>query len=189
MLQYMNWIKQIWKDTDGGLSTRQLFFKYLAPFVAVFVCWIFIGRLFISLSGVNSMVVNKGTVTDLAIKIKRYQDFGSRFTHNEHNLSIGLSNYKYNFIVREDFVSSFENLTPPLHPGDTITIYTLSRTQSLLNGSSGSDVYQVVKDGKIIFPFSEMRKFSLNRAILPGFYFFIFWVACVAHWRQRLPDN
>lgn len=155
----MNWIKKLWQDT-GELSPRQSFFKYLLPLVAIIFTWDFIGKIYLANVGTNLLVANSGQVSDIAFKLERETSFGSRYSHHVHPLKVSLSNYTFDFRLREDFINDFEKLVTQMPEGDTITIYTLSSLQSLLCLSSETDVYKIVKNDRIIFPLDRMKNYN-----------------------------
>jgi hypothetical protein len=165
----MNWIKQLWEDT-GDLSTRQLFFKYLLPLISIFFTWIFIGKFYLSQLGTNSLVANKGQVLDFNIRSEKVRDAWSKnnASHMEYPLKITLRDYDFDFRLRGKFMGDFIKVASQIPKGDTITIYTLSKLQSNLCGSSITDVYQIDKNGKTIFPIDGMKQYNLVRAIFPG---------------------
>ena len=181
----MNWIKKIWQDT-GELSTRQLCFKYLLPLVAIILTWIFIGKIYLNQIKINSLVANTGQVTNFAFKLEEETTFGSRYSHDVYPLKINLSNYNFDFRLREDFSNDFRALLTKMPEGDTITIFTLGSLQSFLCLSSQTDVYEIVNNGKTIFPLDKMRNYNLLKAIPPGIICLILWILYYYYRKGRI---
>ena len=165
----MTWIKKLWEDT-GNLSSRQLFFKYLLPLISILFTWLFIGKFYLSQVDTNSLIANKGQVLDFNIRSEQvHNDWSKNNTsHTEYPLKITLSNYNFDFRLRGKFMYDFIKVASEIPKGDTITIYTLSKLQSQLCFSSMTDIYQIDKNGKTIFPMDGMKHYNLGRAIFPG---------------------
>ena len=179
-----NWITKLWRDS-GQLSTRQLFFKYLLPFISILFSWFFLGSFCLSQLGTNSFVANKGEITNISFGLDYEPGFLSKYQHTIHPLQIALSNYTVEFRIRDNFIDDFEKLIPQMQQGDTISIYTTSQSQRIFGGHP-TDVYQIKKNGKTIFPLDRMKGYNSLYALGYGLVALALWVLFYFHKKGRI---
>ena len=149
-------------------SRSIIYGKYVLPFLAIILTWIAVGSLFNLLLARNNLCSFTGNVEKIRVEELR---FPSRFrNHIDHNLVIRFVDPSNIYVLSEDFKSNFADILRNIHPGDRVSIYFRSLSQTIFGLGRQSDIYQLEKNNIVIFPISTVRR----KYILIGLSSFLF---------------
>jgi hypothetical protein len=176
----MNWIKTLYIDL-GNLPEAHFLLKYILPGLAIFFTWGLAGQLLNISLDKNSLVANKGQVTDIAIKFEQ----GTRANYKYYPLKINLTNYAENFRLPDTYETDFPNLQEKILIGDTITLYTRHQLQTILGWGKQIDIYQIEKDGQTLFSISKVISEKKNQVALFSIFSLILWTWYILYRRTR----
>ena len=166
----INWLKTLWKDL-GDLPKPQFFQKYVLPGLAFFFTWGIVGHLMLINLDTNSLVKNTGQVTDITIKFEQ----GTKRKYKYYPLKIGLKSYNEEFRLSDTYKNDFPDLQQRILTGDTITLYTRHKWQSVLGWGKQIDIYQIDKGAQTLFAISKVIAEKKSQATL-------FTVSCLILW-------
>jgi hypothetical protein len=166
-----NLIKKLWNDTQN-LTKAQFLGKYLLPMVAIFFTWGMVGQiLFIS---IYPNLPNKiaGKVTSIAVQFEQ----GTERQYKYYPLKIGLAKHPQEFRLPEIYKSDFPSLLETIKIGDTITLHSGYKWQTILFWGEQTDIYQIDKNGKTLFGISKIKAIKKSDIKTFGFLSAIFWI-------------
>jgi len=175
-----NWLKTLWKDL-GNLPKGEFFHKYVLPVVAVFFSWGLAGHILLINLDKNSLVANKGQVTDIAVRFEQ----GTRASYKYYPLKIGLTNCSEDFRLPDTYKRDFPFLQEKILVGDTITLFTRHQWQTILGWGKQIDIYQIDKDGKTLFDISKVINEKKNQATLFSIFSIILWTWYIIYRRTK----
>lgn len=165
-----NLIKRLYNDTQN-LTKAQFLGKYLLPLVAIFFTWGIVGQiLFVSLCP-SLLIKNTGEVTTIAIQFEQ----GADKQYKYYPLKIGLTKYPQEFRLPEIYKIDFPSLLQTIKIGDTITLYTGNKWETILDWGQ-IDIYQIDKNGKTLFDISKIKATKKSDIKIFGYLSAIFWV-------------
>ena len=176
----INWLKTLWKDL-GDLSKPQFFQKYVLPGLALFFTWGIVGHLMLIGLDTNSLVKNKGQVSSIAIKFEQ----GTKRQYKYYPLKIGLTNYNEEFRLSDTYKNDFADLQQKILTGDTITLYTRHKWQSILGWGKQIDIYQIDKDGQTLFDISKVIAEKKSQVTIFTVFCLILWPWYFIYRRRR----
>lgn len=175
-----NWFKTFWKDL-GNLPKGLFFHKYILPTLAIFFSWGLVGHILLVSLDKNSLVSNKGNVTSIEVRFEQ----GTRATYKYYPLKIGLTNYSEEYRLPDTYKTFFPYLQQEIIVGDSITLYTRNRWQTILGWGRQNDIYQIDKSGQTLFDISEVINEKKNQLTLLLVFSLILWIWYVIYRRIK----
>lgn len=166
----IKWVKTLWKDL-GDLSRPQFFQKYVLPGLALFFTWGVVGHLMLISLDTNALVKNTGKVTNIAIKFEH----STMRKYKYRPLIIGLANCSEEFTLSDVYKDNFYELRQRILSGDTITIYTRHKWQSILGWGDAIEIYQIDKGGQTLFHLSNVIAEKKSQAVVFTAFCIILW--------------
>lgn len=177
----INWLKTLWKDL-GNLSKPQFFQKYILPGLALFFTWGIVGHIMLINLNTNSLIKNTGQVTDIGVKL----DQGPKYKY--YPLKIALIDYSNEFRLSDTYKGDFTYLQQKISIGDTVTLYTRRKWQSLLGWGKQIDIYQIDKGGQTLFGISKVIEEKKSQLTLFSVFCLILWPWYFIYRRTRHDD-
>jgi hypothetical protein len=164
----MNWLKTLWND----LGDNKLFLnKYIVPGLAIFFTWGIVGHLMLISLDTASLVKNTGQVTDIAVKLEQ----GTKRKYKYYPLKIGLKNFSEEFRLSDMYKEDFPDLKQKIKIGDTVTLFTRHKWQTILGWGKQIDIYQIDKGGRTLFDISKVITEKKSQATLFTVFSLILW--------------
>lgn len=165
-----NWFKTLIDDL-GDLSKPQFFEKYILPLFALFFTWGLVGNLILINLESNSLVKNKGQVRSIQVKLEQGRNRSDKY----YPLIINLKNYNDEFRLSDTYRNNFTALQQKITIRDTVILYTRNKWQSILSWGKQEDIYQIEKDGQILFELSKVITEKKSQATIMTFFCLILW--------------
>ena len=173
-----NWLKTLWND----LGDKKLFLnKYVIPGLAIFFTWGIVGHLMLISLDTRSLVKNTGYVVDIAIKFEQ----GTKRQYKYYPLKINLKGFKEEFRLSDTYKNDFADLQQKILISDTITLYSRHQWQTILGWGKRIDIYQIDKQGQILFDISKVINEKKSQATLFSIFSFILWTWYIIYRRTR----
>lgn len=119
----------------------------------------------------HSLVKNTGRVTSIAIRFEQ----GTKRQYKYYPLKISLTNHNAEFRLSDTYKYDFDGLQRSILTGDTITLYTRHKWQSILGWGKELDIYHIDKRGQTLFDISKVIAEKKSQAI-------VFTVFCIILW-------
>ena len=174
----INWLKTLWND----LGDKKLFFnKYVIPGLAIFFSWGLLGHIVLINLDTNSLVANNGQVTNIAVKFEQ----GTKAKYKYYPLKIGLSGYSEEFRLSDAYKNEFPELKNKVVIGDTITLFTRYKWQTILGWGKQIDIYQIDKNRQTLFDISKVIAEKKSQATLFTIFSLILWSWYIIYKRTR----
>ena len=131
----------------------------------------------------KNLIGNEGEV----MGINKQLELGtSQYGHKEYYpMIIALGSSSKEFRVRDNFKDWFAYLQERIQYGDTITVYTRSRLDALVTWGKNGDVYEIDKNGAILFPLSTVKAYNKNQALILGLFASILWSLYIVYKLKR----
>jgi hypothetical protein len=156
------------------LTRLQFGCKYIFPLVAFFLTWGALGNFYTLSLTQKDLVENKGEVTTinkmLEVGTTQYQQI------EYYPIIISLGHSSKEFRVRDNFKDWFNYLQDKIHGGDTVTLFTRSRFDALISWGKRGDIYEIDKNGAVIFPLSIVKEYNRNQALVLGIFAVVLWL-------------
>ena len=152
--------------------------------MVVFFIWGLLGHLSLLALKTKSLIQNKGQVLSIGVKVERgirghkyYPLIISLFTTGgttrDFNDLKKLKRLFNDFRLKDDFTSQFASIQREIALGDTITIYTRKKWQTILGMGQQDDIYQIEKSNQILFPIEKMIAYQKIQTLLFGLFAFV----------------
>jgi len=178
----ITWLKKFWDDLSR-LSRWRFFCKYILPLLSLFFLWGVIGHLSLLALKTKSLIAHKGQVIDIGVRLER----GYR-GHKYYPLKMVLLNQSMpiktklkrtsdlfrTFRLKDNFGWQFTYIENAIHPGDTITVYTRKKWQTLVGMGKQDDIYQIEKNAQILFPIEDMIEYQRSQTVVFAIFALIF---------------
>jgi len=168
----MTILKKFFDDLNN-LSRFQVACKYLFPAVAIFMTWGALGNYYTLTFSKTNLVAYTGTVTSIGTQLEtgttQYQQI------KYHPIVISLSNSTREFRVRDNFKEYFDGLQNDVRNGDTVTVYTITKFAAFISWGKKADVYQIEKNGDILFPLAAVKAYNENQGLILSVFAFALW--------------
>jgi len=165
----INWSKILFKDLSD-LSGPQFFQKYILPVLVIFFSWGAVGHLYILTLNSNKLIANSGVVTGIAVRLEQ------EIKYKHYPLKINLTALPGEFQLPDEFKDRFYSLKKEIAVGDTVTLFTRNRWQTLLSWGEKNDIYEIRKDGRRLFKIEEVKDYTSGQGIIFGLLGTIFWL-------------
>jgi hypothetical protein len=161
--------------------------KYIFPLVAVFMTWGALGNFYTLTLTQNDLTANKGQVQTISMQLEIGTTQFQQIKY--HPIIITLGNSSYEFRVRDNFKDWFNFLHERIHEGDTVTIYTRSTLDALISWGKKGDVYEIDKNGVVLFPLSTVKEYNNNQALILILFASILWLVFIVYKFQAKGDR
>lgn len=146
--------------------------------------WGLLGHLSLLNLETTSLRQNKGQVISIGIKVEqsikgyKYQPliislFTTGGTFDDFNNIKRLKKLFNNFRLKDNFSSEFASIQREIGLGDTITIYTRKKWQTILGMGRQNDIYQIEKNNQILFPIEKMIEYQKDQTLVFGLFAFV----------------
>jgi hypothetical protein len=163
-----NWLKTFWND----LGNKRLFFhKYVLPGLAIFFTWGLLGHLYLISMNINSLTINQGRVTGIAVKFEP----GVMGKYKYYPLKIRLANYPKEFRLSDTYKRDFSDLQKQILLGDTITLFSRNKLQTIIGWGKQIDIYQINKRNQTLFSISKVIAEKKSQAKIFTIFSLILW--------------
>lgn len=173
-----NWLKTLWKD----LENKGLFFhKYVLPGLAIFFTWGLLGHLYLISLDTSSLTAIKDRVVEIAVKFEQ----GTKAQYKYYPLKIKLENYPEEFRLSDTYKRDFPNLQDQILIGDTITLFTRNKWQTIIGWGKQIDIYQIDKGTQTLFTITKVIAEKKSQAKIFTIFSLLLWPWYFIYWRQK----
>jgi hypothetical protein len=159
--------------------------KYVFPAAAFFLTWGCLGNFYQTRLDKSQLVANVGVVDNIDVAFEQ----GMKSSYKYYPLLISLKNSSDNFRLRDKFGDWFPFLRDSIHIGDTITIYTRTKFQTIIGWGKTNDIYLIEKGNELIFPASIVRDYNAGQAKLLLVLALLFWTPFVLYKLKVIYPN
>lgn len=166
----------------GDLPKPQFFQKYVLPGLALFFTWGIVGHLMLIRLDTNSLIKNTGQVIGIGVKL----DQGPKYKY--YPLKIALADYADEFRLSDTYKDDFTGLQQKISIGDTVTIYTRHKWQSVLGWGKQIDIYQIEKGEQTLFSISKVIEEKKSQLTVFSVFCLVLWPWYFIYRRARYDD-
>ena|SRR5688572_22226940 len=156
------------------LSRIQFVCKYFFPLVAIFFTWGALGNFYSLSLTQKDLIANKGKITTMITKMEIGITKYRRIKY--YPIIISLEHSSKEFRVRDNFKDWLVYLQDKIQSGDSVTIFTRNRFDAFLSWGRKGDIYEIDKNGTVIFPLSIVKEYNRNQAKLLAVFALVFWL-------------
>jgi len=142
-------IKRLW----DFIGQPKFFYSYFFPGLSIFFLIGIISRLFIQTIDTGDLIKSAGTVTSIDIVFEQ----GLKAKYKYYPLKIRLDNSDKDFRLIDSFENQFQIIKNKIRVGDRIEIFTRNRILTIIGWGKKDDIYQIEKNGQIIFDLQSMK--------------------------------
>jgi hypothetical protein len=157
-----------------NLSRFQFACKYVFPALAIFLTWGALGNFYTLTFSKRKLIAHNGIVTGMETRLEigttQYQQI------KYYPIIISLNNSSKEFRLRDNFKEYFIELQNNMRNGDTATVYTRTKFDALVSWGKEGDIYQIEKNGNVLFPLTVVKAYNSNQALILSLFALVLWM-------------
>jgi hypothetical protein len=139
---------------------------FAVSFVYMAFCYLYLYNLTI-----NDLLSITGSITNREIVFVQ----GTKPQYKHYPMVISLKNYDQQFRIMDVYSRTFSDIENQINIGDTVKIYYRTKLQAFIGFGKRFDIYQLEKNGQVIFPFEATKRqniFSFKSMLFLAFLFY-----------------
>ncbi|RTL58732.1 MAG: hypothetical protein EKK37_10420 [Sphingobacteriales bacterium] len=148
--------------------------KFRKTILRIFaVIFIYMGLCYLYLYNltVTDLLSITGQISDRKIVFVQ----GTKPQYKHYPMVIDLDNFNQEFRLMDIYSKTFNNIEKQINIGDTVKIYYRTKLQAFIGFGKRFDIYQLEKDGQVLFPFDATKsqnKFSFEMMFFLAAFFY-----------------